>query len=118
MLNWTGPFKSFTSAEGRSMSFELFRLAAQTPFAPQNPAANFAAIERDLTAKLARPADAILVIESARQGWSLAANSRGIIAVLIGIQSPRTAVSLYGGRPPYLSPNGFLGDTGTHEVGH
>lgn len=88
------------------------------PFTPQNPGASFPTIEQDLIAKLQQPADAILLTQSPRQGWSLVPNTRGKIAVLIAVNSLTFAKSTYPGRPPYLAPNGWMGDTATHEVGH
>jgi len=72
---------------------ELFRSVMHKPFTPQNFGSSLVQIEADIQRRLPGGVDAAVYCKSAVPGWSQVPNNKGIIAVLIGIQSPRDAAS-------------------------
>ncbi|MBM3767666.1 MAG: hypothetical protein FJW32_19925 [Acidobacteria bacterium] len=92
---------------------ELFRSVMHKPFTPQNFGSSLVQIESDIQRWFPGGVDAVVYGKSSVQGWSQVPNSKGIIAILIGIQSPRDASSgqATGKRvhKPFLKRTGALG---------
>ena len=80
---------------------------------PQNHGSSLAQIEADIQRRFPGRVDAVVYGKSSVQGWSQVPNNKGIIAILIGIQSPRDSASgqATGKRQhkPFLKPTGALG---------
>ena len=80
---------------------------------PQYRGSSLAQIEADIQRRFPGTVDAVVYATSAVPGWSQVPNNKGIIAILIGINSPRDPQS---GLPtgqrqhkPFLKPTGALG---------
>lgn len=80
---------------------------------PQNFGSSLVQIEADIQRRFPGGVDAVVYGKSSVQGWSQVPNNKGIIAILIGIQSPRDVASeqATGKRQhkPYLKPGGTMG---------
>ncbi len=92
---------------------EAFASVLHKPFTPQNRAFSIEEIKFAIQRAYPQGVDAVVYGKSAVQGWSPVPNSKGIIAILIGIVSPRDPAS---GLPtgkrqhlPFLKPTGSLG---------
>jgi hypothetical protein len=93
---------------------DVFASVLHKPFTPQNFGSSLAQIEADIQRQFPGRVDAVVYAASAVQGWSQVPNNRGIIAILIGITSPRDPASgLPTGKrqhkPLFLKPTGALG---------
>ncbi len=81
--------------------------------APQNFGSSLAQIEADIQRRFPAGVDAVVYAASTVPGWSQVPNNKGIIAILIGIVSPRDPASgLATGKrqhKPFLKPTGALG---------
>ena len=72
---------------------EVYNAVLQRPFTPQNFGSSLVQIEADIQRRFLGGVDAVVYCKSAVPGWSQVPNNKGIIAILIGIQSPRDSAS-------------------------
>ena len=92
---------------------QVFNSVLHKPFTPQHRAIGVEELTFAIQRAYPQGVDAVVYGKSAVQGWSPVPNNKGIIAILIGIVSPRDPAS---GLPtgkrqhlPFLKPTGALG---------
>lgn len=92
---------------------QVYNSVLHKPFTPQNRAFSIEEMKFAIQRAYPQGVDAVVYGKPAVQGWSAVPNSKGIIAILIGIVSPRDPAS---GLPtgkrqdnPFLKPTGALG---------
>jgi len=105
---------------------DIYAFALRMPFTPQHIAPNLSEIESQIKRTFPGGVHAVVFRKSSIPGWAEVRNTKGIIAILIGLIGPSTSQPMRDvatgqasgimGPKPYVRPGGAVGYYHEEEV--